>query len=187
MTSVRRIAREYTDAGSVNSLLAVWGFVTDQMFLTKAGHVGVVYRMAGVDFSGVDTADRRAIVHRYEAAVRMLDESCRVYQYLCKHRMEPITPVRCAQSVAADAIERRSAYLNARRSELYEIDLFLVLVYEGYRSQELAGLRLQDALHAPTSVLRQWFSRDSVLGLVEAGLDRAIGCLDHVATAFEVQ
>ena len=41
-----RILRDYREAGSVNSLLALWGFVDDTTFLTKAGDVGVVYRAA---------------------------------------------------------------------------------------------------------------------------------------------
>ena len=41
MVSVGRILRDYRDAGSVNGLLALWGFVDDTTFLTKAGHVGV--------------------------------------------------------------------------------------------------------------------------------------------------
>lgn len=48
MVSVGRILRDYRDAGSVNGLLALWGFVDDTTFLTKAGHVGVVYRVRGV-------------------------------------------------------------------------------------------------------------------------------------------
>ena len=47
MVSIRRILRDYQDAGSVNSLIALWGFVDDHTFLTKAGHVGLVYRVAG--------------------------------------------------------------------------------------------------------------------------------------------
>ena len=44
MLKMRRILRDYQDAGSVNSLLALWGFVDDDTFLTKAGDVGVVCR-----------------------------------------------------------------------------------------------------------------------------------------------
>ena len=44
----RRRDIHYHAAGSVNQLSAVWGFVDDHTFLTKAGHVGVVYRLAGV-------------------------------------------------------------------------------------------------------------------------------------------
>ena len=47
MVSVARILRDYKDAGSLNELLALWGFVDDSAFLTKAGHVGLVYRVQG--------------------------------------------------------------------------------------------------------------------------------------------
>ena len=53
MVSVGRILRDYRESGSVNGLLALWGFVDDTTFLTKAGHVGVVYRMRGIDYEGL--------------------------------------------------------------------------------------------------------------------------------------
>jgi len=72
MLRIRRILRDYDDAGSLNSLIALWGFVDDYTFLTKAGHVGLVYRLAGVDFECLDHVQRRDVVHRYEAALRCL-------------------------------------------------------------------------------------------------------------------
>ena len=126
MLKIKRILRDYGAAGSVNSLVGLWGFVDDETFITKAGHVGVVYRLSGVDYECLDHAPRRDIVHRYEAALRSLDESCRVYQYLIKRRVAPITPAPCAQQVAHEAVQRRAAYLNSRRDELYEFDLHLV-------------------------------------------------------------
>ena len=97
MLKMARILRDYEEAGSVNSLLTLWGFVDDHTFLTKAGHVGLVYRLAGLDYECLDQAQRRDIVHRFEAGLRLLDESCRVYQYLCKRRIDPIQPAACRQ------------------------------------------------------------------------------------------
>src|SRR5436309_1895280 len=108
MLKVRRILRDYQDAGSVNGLLALWGFVDEQTFLTKAGYVGLVYRLAGADYECLDQTRRRDIVHRFEAALRLLDESCRVYQYLCKRRIEPIASAPCGQRLAHEAIQRRA-------------------------------------------------------------------------------
>jgi type IV secretory pathway VirB4 component len=145
MMSVPRILRDYCDAGSVNSLLAIWGFIDEHAFLTKAGHVGLVYRVMGSDYECLDQMQRRDIVHRFEAALRLLDDSCRVYQYLCKRRIGPIAAAPCAQRLAHQAIQRRAEYLNTRRGKLYEIDLYVVLVYEGLRpdfptSTQLRGL-----------------------------------------------
>jgi hypothetical protein len=119
MLSLTRIIRDYADAGSVNSLVAVWGFVDDHTFLTKAGHVGVVYRLGGVDDECLDQAQRRDVAHRFEAALRLLDESCRVYQYLCKRRIGPLPIPTTDLPVVQDALRRRVEYLNTRREHLY--------------------------------------------------------------------
>jgi aminopeptidase N len=37
MLRIHRILRDYENAGSLNSLIALWGFVDDHTFLTKAG------------------------------------------------------------------------------------------------------------------------------------------------------
>ena len=123
MLRLSRIIRDYDEAGSVNSLLTPWGFVDDETFITKAGHVGMVFRLTGVDYECLDVNTRRDVVHRFEAALRVLDERCRVYQYLFKRRIEPIEATVCADPVANDAIQRHAAFLNGRRHELYEIDL----------------------------------------------------------------
>ena len=72
--------RDYSDAGGLNTLLPLWGFVDGGAFMTKAGHVGLVYRLRGVDVDGLTQAQRRSLTHRMEAALRQLDERCRLYQ-----------------------------------------------------------------------------------------------------------
>jgi len=187
MLRMRRILRDYEEAGSLNSLIALWGFVDDHTFLTKAGHLGVVYRLAGIDFECLDHAQRRDVVHRYEAALRCLDESCRVYQYLSKRRMPPIAPAPCRQPLVHEAVQRRAAYLNGRRDNLFELDLHLVLVYEGLRPRRSVERRVRDLWTDPRAAFRQWLSPTATLALVEADIDRAVAHLHQKARAFEVQ
>ena len=71
MVRISRILRDYQDAGSVNGLLSLWGFVDDWTFLTKAGHVGLVYHLRGVDYEGLSHPQRHALVHRFEAGLRL--------------------------------------------------------------------------------------------------------------------
>src|SRR6478736_3183257 len=66
-----RVDRE---VGSLNGLLALCGFVDDTTFLTKAGHVGIVYRLGGLDYEGLSHPQRQAFAHRFEAALRLLDD-----------------------------------------------------------------------------------------------------------------
>ena len=130
MVRIARILKDYREAGSLNSLIGVWGFVDDTTFLTKAGHVGVAYCVAGLDVERLTHPQRAALVHQFAAALRPLDDQYRVYQYLIKRTIEPIRPAQCANSIVREAIEQRAAFLNDRRSGLYELSLYLVVLYE---------------------------------------------------------
>jgi hypothetical protein len=186
MVKVARILRDYRDAGSLNGLLALWGFVDDSTFLTKAGHVGVVYRLKGVDYEGLTHAQRRTLVHRFEAALRLLDEHCRVYQYVVKRTVDPFVAETCAQPIAHEAIQRRIAYLNGRREALYELALYLVLLYETPTVLR-RSTKLERLFCAPMNACREWLSTRQTLLLLETEMDRAVVTLHHKADAFAVQ
>ena len=131
MLTLRRILKDYEAAGSFSSLLALWGFIDDHTFLTKAGALGLVYRLAGVDDECLDPGDRHAIAHRLEQALRQLDESFRVYQYLLKRPIAPLAEETHPHAVVREALERRTAYLNAKADDLYDFELYLVVLHEG--------------------------------------------------------
>ncbi|MBI4263804.1 MAG: hypothetical protein HY657_05485 [Acidobacteria bacterium] len=166
--------------------MALWGFVDSHAFLTKAGHLGLVYRVAGADFECLDHAQRRDIVHRFEGALRLLDDSCRVYQYLYKRRIDPLTAGPCDHPIADAAIRRRVEFLNDRRRELYDIALYLVLVYEGLGRHRRMSTRLQAFWREPRRALREWLSTETTFTFVGTELDRAIARLYQKAAAFEV-
>ena len=115
MVRLRRILRDHQEAGAINSLLALWGFVDDTTFLTKCGHVGVVYHLRGQDAEGLTHAQRRSLVHQFEAALRLLDEHCRVYQYVVKQTVDLFVAPACRRAIAHEALQRRTDYLNERR------------------------------------------------------------------------
>ena len=186
MLKIARLLRDYRDAGSVNSLLAPWAFVDDHTFLTKAGHVGRVCRLKGVDYEGLTHPQRAALTHRFEAALRLHDEHYRIYQYLMKRVIDPIASTPCAQPVAQAAIQERAAYLNECRSQLYDLELYLVIVYEAPTAAR-TSTQLQDFWRAPTRALRSWLSMRDTLRLLETELDRAIATLHHKAEAVQVQ
>src|SRR4249920_3664344 len=144
MVRLRRILRDYDEAGSLHGLLALWGFVDDATFLTKAGALGVIYRLAGADYECLDHDERRAIAHRFERALRQLDESFRVYQYLIKRPAEAFGSVRHPHPVVDEALTSRAAYLTAKRDALFELDLYLVILYEGWTARPAPATRLGD-------------------------------------------
>jgi type IV secretion/conjugal transfer VirB4 family ATPase len=183
---VSRILKDYDRAGSVNTLLAPWGFVDNDMFMTKAGHLGVVYRVAGVDYECLDPSQRRDIVHRFEAAIRLLDDTCRVYQYLSKRRIAPIAARPCRHAVVQAAVQQRADYLNSRRAELYEIDLHLVVLNEGLHPAGTTS-RLRGLCTNPRLALRHWLSSSAVCALIDADLTRAIVEFHQKTHAVEAQ
>ena len=186
MTRVSRILRDHADSGSVSELLALWGFADDETFLTQGGHVGVVYRMQGVEFEGLPHEQRKTVVHRVEAGLRLLDERFRVYQYLIKRNIDPLMPPRCGRKVAQQAMERRAEYLNGHRGELYDISQFLVVLYEAPHVVR-RSTSLSSGLKAPAQALRDWLSPNAAIRVLTSELDRAIATLHHKAAAFEVQ
>lgn len=169
MKSLHRLLRDYTDSGALNSLIQVWGFVDDQVFITKAGEIGMVCRLHGVDYEGCDHGKRQDIVHRYETALRLLDEEYRVYQYLIKKRIDPFPPIDCHHPVAAEAIQRQVDFLNGQRDRLYTLDVYLVIMTEGL---------------APR---KAWWSPSSATTVLETELLRHVERLHHKVRSVVVQ
>jgi preprotein translocase subunit SecG len=50
MIRIGRLLRDHSEAGAINSLISLWGFIDDRVFVTKGGAVGVVLRMNGPDW-----------------------------------------------------------------------------------------------------------------------------------------
>ncbi len=57
MMPLARIVKDISDAGALNVLLNLYGFVDDQVFLTKSGDLGVVLALQGVDYECLDPDD----------------------------------------------------------------------------------------------------------------------------------
>jgi type IV secretion system protein VirB4 len=171
----------------LNGLLSLWGFVDDQAFLTKAGALGVVYRLEGADYECLDHVERRAIVHRFERALRQLDESFRLYQYLIKRSAAPIESAGHPQPVVAEALNRRAEHLAAKQDSLFELELYLVVLYEGWTVRPAASARLTDFLQSPRTAARQALSAKGLADTMQAQLGRALAHLHQKAEAFVTQ
>ncbi len=176
MTRLSRILKDYRQTGAVASLIALWGFLDDTTFLTKAGALGQVYRLRGVDAECLDHAERRAVVHRLERALRQLDEAFRVYQYLIKRPAVPVTAAAHPHPVVNAALANRASWLNGldgRAGPLFDIELYLVVMYEGWRYVRPS--------------LRDWLSSARVAAVLSQQLAEATSVLHHKSQAFTAQ
>src|SRR5260370_33168762 len=114
MFKLARITKEYHEAAALCSQVNLFGFVDDEMFLTKSGDLGIVLSIEGVDYECLDANTIENLTHRITAAFRIFDEKCRVYQYLFKRNRENI-PFRNYQNpIVNAAIQNRIAYLNTK-------------------------------------------------------------------------
>src|SRR5271154_5990381 len=103
--------RSYQEAGSFNDHVNLFGFIDDHAFLTKSGDVGVVIALQGVDYECLTTDEIDQFAKRLEAAFKIFDERCRVYQYLLKRNQVGIHSRRYTNPIVNAAIESRVTYL----------------------------------------------------------------------------
>ena len=183
MRRVGRIVREFREAGAANELLAVWGFLERGAFLTKAGHVGVVYAMAASDLDGRTPEQREAQTHRMEAALKLVDERTRLTQYLIKEPYPAVEAPICAAAHVTETLRRRAALLNRRTPALHRFRHFLVLTHEPAAFG--AGGRWQR--QSWVDVARHVLASTAAVTLLESEVDRATDTLFRLAESVEVQ
>lgn len=179
MINLSHLLHDYEASGSVNSRIQVCGFVDDTTFLTKTRALGVVYKLRGVDYEGADNTTRQDIAHRFERALRLLDEPFTVYGYIIKSRVQPFAAGDCKNPIAAEALQRRVDYLNTQ--ELYSLDLYLVILYEGLQQPR------SRLLTNPRKAIREWLSTTTAITLLEDDITRAMATLHQRAASFEIQ
>jgi type IV secretory pathway VirB4 component len=187
MVRVSRILKDHREAGSVNALLALWGFVDEHAFLTKAGALGVVFRVEGADYECLDHSERRVIAHRFERALRQLDESFRVYQYLIKRPTQPLVSSGHANPVVDAALKARAVYFTAKADSLFELELYIVVLFEAWAHRPSPLARISQFVRSPRTALRETGSVDGMARVMEHGVGRALAFLRQKADAFATQ
>src|ERR1700675_2717157 len=90
MLKLKRIFQNYEETGALNAQVNLYGFISDQIFLTKTGDFGVILEVRGVDYECLDGASIDALTKRLESALKLFGEDYRVYQYLFKRNNETI-------------------------------------------------------------------------------------------------
>ena len=187
MIRLSRILKDYQDAGALNTLVNIQAAVDEHTFVTKSGDLVTVLRTSGVDYECLDPSQLDQIARRFESSLRILDERFRVYQHLLK-RDHAVIPARAyANPVLQKAIAGRIADLNARSAALYSLEIYLVIVYEGWRPAGDLGQTLSRLAAHPRSATREALSTDTRIAALENGLERACETLANKVTSFVVQ
>jgi len=185
---VSEIRKEHQIAGALNALLNVFSFIDEHTFLTKSGDLGVVLRVQGIDCECLDRSQVDAFARRFEAALRSLSDEFRLYQYLLKrnrptipHREYPDLPV------VDRAIQGRMGFLQRKADSLYSVELYFVLMYEGWERRRAASQnRLSQLVRSPGHFLKGFLSA-AQFTVLESELNLAQQVLSSKVTSFLVQ
>ncbi len=187
MTKISRILKDYRHSGALSALVGPHAWVAEGVFLTKAGDLGCVLHLAGIDYECLDHAARAQAVRRFEAALRVFDDQFRIYQYFAKRRCRTL-PHQAAGVAFIDAISsRRLAQLSAEDSDLYEVDTHAVVLHHGWYVRQSWRQQVRRLLSAPTAALRDVLSPIRVLYVMDAALQRAVTILCQKVDTFVVQ
>jgi type IV secretion system protein TrbE len=187
MIRIGQIAREYLDTGAMSSLIGLFGFIDEHTFLTKSGDLGVVFRVPGIDAECLDQAERERAARRFEGAVRALDERFRVYQYMLKRDHASIPHRHYDNAVVEQAISNRISFLNAKSADLYTLDIFFMLMYEGWHRARASQSKLRALVNRPQEAIPEMLSGRKVFTLVEDDLARACELLTNKTASFVIQ
>jgi len=154
MLRVDHITKDWNEAGSFPAQINLYGFWDEHCFLTKSGDLGSALRIGGIDYESLDHAGRDYAVKRLEAALRSLDDKCRLYQVLFKRNRPAMPHVEYESPLVRAAVEQRSTFLESKADRLYSIDIFWFVMIDG--SYQKTGLlhALSQLPKRPRSSLR---------------------------------
>ena len=126
-------------------------FWNDTVFVTKAGDVGMVLKVEGVDYESLDQGEQEYAVKRLEAAMKAFGPGTRVYQYLFKTNRPDIPFARYDDAVVDAAIEQRRTFFEGKRDELFQVEIFYVILFEGQRAKRGIGAGLAMLFRDPVA------------------------------------
>jgi len=184
---LNRITKEYREAAALCSQVNLFGFVDDEIFLTKSGDVGIGLGIKGVDYECVDTNTIQNLTRRLTAAFRVFDEKCRVYEYLFKRNRESIPFQTYKSAIVNAAIRNRIAYLKTKAESLYSFEICYVVLYEGFRHRSSILSSLAKIPSEPAQAIRELRAHASTrkqLLLMENELHQCVSALRSKARSF---
>ncbi len=126
MLNLKRVFKNYEEAGSLGAMVNLFGFIGPEVFLTKSGDAGIVLEFDGVDYECLDAATVDALTKRLESALRLFDENYRVYQLLFKRNRQDIPHSFCGKPVVDAAIRYRVAHFREKADALFSLSIYFV-------------------------------------------------------------
>src|SRR5882762_5036393 len=190
MVNLKKVLKSYAETGALNEQVNLYGFVDQHAFLTKSGDVGVVLQVRGVDYECLDGNSLDTLTKRLESALRLFDENFRIYQYLFKRNNEPIPHRKYANTIVNTAIENRIRHFAEKADKLYSVQVFYVVLFEGFRYKRALLKSLAEFHRNPKKALEDLVSalssRKQVV-LLDREITKALATLHQKVKSFILQ
>ena len=190
MFNLRRLFKNYEETGSFNEQISPQGFVDEHLFLTKAGDLGAVLEVRGVDFECLDGDSVDGFTKRLESALKLFDEKFRVYQYIFRVNNQAIPHKLYGNPVVDTAISNRIAYLASKADKLFSLSIYYVVLFEGFRYQRRMGSILLEFPNHPLRTLGElWasFSTRKQVILLDGEISKGQAILHQKLRSFILQ
>jgi type IV secretion system protein VirB4 len=190
MLRIDKVIKPWKDAAALNDHINLYGFWNETAFLTKSGDVGMVLRVAGVDYESLDHGEQEYAVKRLESAMKAFGPGFHVYQYLFKQNRPEIPFAHYDDPVVEAAIEQRRQFFEAKRDRLYHIEIFYCIVLEGARSKTGIGAALARLFSDPAGAideLKTQFTGSRMKTLLRAQIQNSVAMLEQRVQAFTRQ
>ena len=155
MFELKQITKEWKEAGPMAAHVNLYGFWDEHSFLTKSGDLGMVLSTRGIDYESLDQAGRDYVVKRLEAAFRTLNDRTRIYQVLFKHNRPEITLQNYDNALVQATVEQRRAFLEEKADQLYEIEIFWIVMIDGNYARTGLLHALSQLPKAPAEAFKQ--------------------------------
>jgi type IV secretion/conjugal transfer VirB4 family ATPase len=188
--NLKKIFENYNEAGSLNAMVNLFGFVGPHVFLTKSGEVGLILEIAGVDYECLELEAVDMLTKRLESALRLFDENYRVYQLLFKRNGQSIPHTFCGKPVVDAATRDRVAYFSEKAEELFSLSIYFAILCPALASRR----SLTDTLVAfPDHPQKTWkelaarFSTKSAVQIDAVQIEKAERELRQKADSFRMQ
>jgi len=187
MLRLDKVIKPWKESAALNDHINLYGFWNETAFLTKSGDVGMVLSVPGVDYENLDRSEQEYAVKRLEAALKAFGPGFHVYQYLFKSN-RPDTPfARYNDPIVEAAIDQRRKFFEAKRDDLYQVEIFYCILLEGARSKTGVGAAFGQLFRDPAGAvgeLKAQFTNNNMKTLLRSQIERDVARLDQRVQAF---
>jgi type IV secretion/conjugal transfer VirB4 family ATPase len=190
MLRLDKVIKPWKESAALNDHINLYGFWNETAFLTKSGDLGMVLQVQGVDYESLDTAGQEYAVKRLESALKAFGQGFHVYQYLFKANRPEIPFATYDDQIVEAAVEQRRRFFESKRDNLYQIEIFYVVLLEGARSKRGIGTAIARLFSDPSGAigeLHAQFSNNSVKTLLRLQIETDLARLDQRVQAFTRQ